>query len=104
MEKRAHERIPVNLGIRFLCDDSLYSGIVTNLSEKGMCINAVMCLSFNPNAKIKITLKDEDLTVTVRVKRVLMTDSFYDTLGIEVLNPTKEYLEFVNSLRCVCNV
>jgi len=102
MEKRAYDRIPVNLGIRFICDDSLYSGIATNLSEKGMCINAVMCLSFDPNAEMNITLKEEDLTLTAKVKRITMTDSFYDTLGLEVLNPSKEYLELVNSLRLVC--
>ena len=36
MEKRASERIPVNIETIFSYDDPLYYGIVTNLSKQGM--------------------------------------------------------------------
>jgi len=47
MEKRACERIPVNIEAGFSCNDSFYYGIVTNISKKGMCINTMMRLLFN---------------------------------------------------------
>ncbi len=103
MEKRVCERIPVNIEAGFSYNDSFYYGIVTNISEKGMCINTRMRLFFNSSVELLIISKEEGLNVPAKVSCiVMMTDSFSDAMGVEVLNPAKKYLEFVDSLRHVC--
>lgn len=68
----------------------------------GMCIETGMRLLFNPRVELLITLKEKGLNVTAKVSWILMIDSINDTMGVEVLNPPKEYLEFIDRLRPVC--
>jgi hypothetical protein len=99
MDEAKQENIPVRLKARFLCDDSLYSGMVTNLSDRGMCINTTMRILFNPSDKLLITLKEKNLNVSAKIKRIIMEDSISDSMDVEVLEPSEEYLEFVDSFR-----
>lgn len=99
MEKRAFERIPANL--EFHCFNMDYFGTVTNLSEKGMCINMRIPLHINSSDELIITFKEEGLRPPAKVKRIEMAYSLSDTIVVEVLNLSKEYLEFVDSLRPV---
>lgn len=99
MEKRRDKRIPAHIEAKFFFGNTLCPGIVTNISEYGMCIDTRMFLPFDANIELIIALKNEVLNVPVSVKRVVMTDSFYDTMGLEVLNPTREYLELIESLK-----
>jgi hypothetical protein len=99
MENRACERIPVNKEVSFFCDDSLYGGIVTNLSEKGMCIDMKIRLDIKVSTELLVTFKEEGLDVPAKVKRIETADSLSDTMGVEVLNLSRKYLEFVDSLR-----
>ncbi len=41
----------------------------------------------------------EVLKILAKVKRVTKTDGYHDGMGIEVLNPSEEYLDFVNRLK-----
>ncbi len=101
MEKRACERIPVSIETTFLSEDSLYHGIVTNLSKKGMCINMGMRILIKSSVELLIIFKENGLRIPAKVKRIEMADSLYDTIGVEILNLSKKYLEFLESLKTV---
>jgi hypothetical protein len=99
MEKRTCDRIDASLEAKFFCNNFLCTATITNLSEKGMCINTGMCLPCGTNVKLLIPVKEEILEVPVEVKRAAKREGFYDTMGLELLNPPQNYLAFVDSLR-----
>jgi hypothetical protein len=99
IEKRACERIPVNVSARFFVGNVVYTGMVTDLSEKGMCVKTQMCLPCNSKFELLIPFKEEILKVPVIVKRVVKTSDLYDTMGVELQNPSKKYLELVKNLK-----
>jgi hypothetical protein len=76
MEKRTLERIPVNVDVEFYCNDRVYHGTVKNLSEKGF-------------------------RLPVNLARMTTSPDSSDALGVEVQEPSREYLEFVYSMRFV---
>lgn len=104
MEKRRDKRVPSHIEATFFFGNTVCPGTVTNISEYGMCVDTRMFLPFDAHSEILISLKNEALNIPVSVKRVVMTDSFYDTMGLEVLNPTREYLELIENLKRSINV
>ena len=99
MEKRASERVPANLEVKFFCSDMFYSGIVTDLSEHGMFIRTGLCLPFESKFEIFFHLKEEIIKVPVTVKRIQKTEGFYDGMGVNLLKHTKRYLEYLDHLK-----
>ncbi len=99
MEKRACERISTKLYTGFSFDDKFYRGIVTNLSEKGMFISYRVNFPFNQSFELLILSKEKLLKIPVKVVRLIRGDRYYNAMAVEVLNPQKDYLEFVDSLR-----
>ncbi len=98
MNKRDCERIPSSLVVKFLQNESVCYGIVTNLSEKGMCIKSGICFPLDSKIKLQIPLKKGHLNIPVRVMRIDKTDDFYDTMGVELIKTTKKYLNIVQSI------
>lgn len=99
MEKRTSKRIPANLEVKFLCGGSLCSGVITNISEDGMYIKTGITLPDEANFEVSISFEGHNLKVPVKFKRIVESIGYFDTLGVEVLNPTKEYLELVSNLK-----
>ncbi len=99
IQRRLYERIPASLLVKFLYFNSTCYGIVKNISEKGMCIHTGICLPFDSKVKLIIPLKDDHLEIPVKVRWVSKTNDFYDTMGVELLNPSKKYLRIVNSIK-----
>ncbi len=99
MGKRALQRIPMNLHENHICDDMLHTGTVTNCSEKGMFISTNINFPCDPQFEILNPLKQEVLKVFVKINRLEKTGDVYDGMGVELLNPPQNYLDFVNSLR-----
>jgi hypothetical protein len=99
MTRRACERIPSSLVVKFLHENSICYGIVTNISEKGMCIKSGVCLPCDSHIKLQIPLKDQHLEVSVKVRRVVKDRGFYDTMGVELLKPTRKYLKIVDRIK-----
>ena len=97
MEKRTCERIDTSLEAKFFYGNYLHRGTITNLSKKGICINTVMCFPYGANIKLLIPVKEDILEILVQVKRVAKRDGFYDTMGLVILDPSQNYLEFLNS-------
>jgi hypothetical protein len=100
MERRACHRISVNVDIRFFCCSRVYTGTISNISKKGLLINTTeMCFPFDSQFEIFLPLKGEELRVPVSLSRILMLPDSHDSIGVELLNPSRDYLKFVNSLK-----
>ena len=99
MEKRAVERIPTNIKVRFHYNNANHSGTIINLSEKGMFISTKkIYLPFEMQFKISIPLNEKILRVQVNLSRIIMSPDSCDGLGVELQSPPKDYLEFVRNL------
>jgi hypothetical protein len=46
-----------------------------------------------------LPLKNEVLELPVKVKRVVKSERFYETMGVEVLNPPDKYFQIVKHFR-----
>jgi hypothetical protein len=99
MQKRAFERIPVGLEAKFFSGNGIYKGIVKDVSKKGMFINTSTCFPFDTLFEILIPLKEKELRVPVRVVRIVKTDGFYEGMGVDLMNPPSDYMEFFNRLK-----
>jgi len=99
MERRSDQRIPVRIEIRFFYGKMFYSGTVSDISKKGMFINTADCVPPNYKIVIIIPYKNDLLTVNSRVSRLRQNSGCFDGMGIEVLHPKNNYIEFVESLR-----
>lgn len=98
LEKRAFERIPAH--VDFHCFNIDCFGTITNLSANGMFIRSQkMRFPFETQFEILIPLKGEELRVCARVRRITRSRSYYDGIGVELVNPSKNYLEFISRLR-----
>ncbi len=104
MKKRAFERIPSSLVAKFFCSNTIFYGVLTNLSENGMCFKTVMCLpseSIPPGSGIKlfVNLKKDCLEVPVKIIRIAKTAGFCDTMGVELLEQPSDYLQFIKKFK-----
>ncbi len=99
-ERRTYERIPTSIAVRFTYNrllDSLYYGTVDNISNNGMLIRTGTCFPSQTDISLFI-YKEKILMVYAKVRRVVKTDGFYRAMGIEVMGPNEEYLEFIDYL------
>jgi hypothetical protein len=104
MEKRAFERIPSNVDVKFYCSDRCYRGTVTDISENGMFISTKeMYLPFESRMNVCIPFRKEVFEVTVDFCRIIISPLFYTCIGLEIHNPPGEYMEFLESQRSVCS-
>ncbi|MBI5408568.1 MAG: PilZ domain-containing protein [Nitrospirae bacterium] len=99
MEKRAVERIPANLSARFFYGNMFYTGTILNLSEKGMFISTRRCLPCESMFVIIIRSESKLMQVVARVKRLAKDNGHYGGMGVELLNATVEYSEFIGGLK-----
>ncbi len=101
MQRRAFERIPANLRAKFLCGNSSYYATIKNCSENGVCINTSNFLPCGNAVELHVPLKKDVLKLSAKIIRILKIDDFNYTIGIELSNSPKTYLEFVETLRNV---
>jgi hypothetical protein len=66
-----------------------------------MCIKSGGCLPRNSSALLLIPLKDENLEVDAQVRWVKKTDDFYDSMGVELLEPPERYLHILDNIKSV---
>lgn len=98
-QRRIHDRIISSLYIKFSHADEEFSGIVRNISEKGMCINSGICFPVDTLIEIHVPLKKTDINLPVVVKWARQTDGFYDIMGVELMSLSGKYLRMLNNLR-----
>ena len=104
MEKRAFERVAVKLQARLFYGNMVYTGLVTNISEKGMFICTKM--QFPVHARLITALKAGDFTyqLTIKIRRTVRPGShpvcLEDAgLGVLLLNPPGEHIDFLTEAR-----
>jgi len=98
VEKRAFNRILVNINVRFFHGNIFYSGIVRNLSEQGMFIDTQKCLPSDSMFIVIIREENALLKVIVKVKRASTNADACLGMGVELLSPSAGYLDFIHGL------
>ena len=100
MQRRAFERFPSDIKIRFYSCDTDYSGIINNISENGMFITIdKMLFPFDSTIQLIIPFEEKLLKVPVKVVRMTKSDEVFDSIGVELTDNHQDYLELVNRLR-----
>ena len=108
-EKRAHERIPLDMEITILKFNTTYSGTLKNISQNGMYIETDkkplqgnsefdLHLTFKAKLKVFITFNHNTFEVPVLVKRLVEDRSPFIGMGVMLLNWSRSYWDFVDSL------
>ena len=99
-EKRASERIPADLEVKFYCCEEVQDGRVVNISRLGMFIkNWEMCFPFDEKLTILIPFEGGELHVFASLRRVEISPHSHDGIGVELLNPPEAYYAFLEDLR-----
>jgi hypothetical protein len=90
--------ISSKVNVRYFCCNSLCSANVNEISEGCMCIDTDCYVPLNSEIELLIPVKKNTLNVPVRVKGHLNTVCQHDVMRVEVLKPSREYLDFVDSI------
>ncbi len=98
MQRRAFNRVPANIKVKFFCCESQYDGTIMDLSEGGMYISTdEMRFPFDSEIDIIIPMNSDILKVPVKVMRITNSSDFYDGLGVAVIKPSTHYIDFVRN-------
>jgi hypothetical protein len=103
MENRTHERLPSKLQARLIYGNLFYAGSITNFSEKGVFIKAKMNLNVNSVFVLVLLISNRTVNVLGKVKRAAThvdhKKNIESGMGVELVNPPVQYLEFVKEQR-----
>lgn len=104
MEQRAFQRIPSSIKTRFYCNNTDYTGTITDISENGMFISTDK-VSFPFESELEIFIRQKALLIKVPVKicRLTKSDDVFDGMGVKVIHPVPDYLTFVQKKKKVFN-
>ena len=108
MKNRSYERMPFELKVQFLYFNSMYHGTIKNISQNGMYIETNESQPFHSKfdvhipfrSKIKILINSNNnvLEVPARVKRLVKNGAAFTGMGVKLLNPSPNYMDFMSSL------
>lgn len=98
MNERAYKRIDVSVNAHICCEPYRYQSTIINMSEKGVSIYTTMCFPIGTECSLIISGNDGMLEVQALVKHITKTEGFHDSMGLELVNPSRQYREFVNTL------
>ncbi|GBE06859.1 MAG TPA: PilZ domain-containing protein [Nitrospirae bacterium] len=99
MFQREFERIPVNIQVKYFNGITEHFGTITNLTEKGMFIRTRVSFPMKPRLRIIIPLEKDILRVSACIRSFGLSRNSYSGLGVEILDPRQNYLDFVGGLR-----
>jgi hypothetical protein len=98
-ERRGFNRIPVGEDVKICEGDLFFSGTVLNLSERGMFIGTRKYFQLDTIYLIVMRLKNRLLKLPAVIKRSTGSTGYYDGIGVELVNPPLEYVQFVETWR-----
>jgi len=99
---RTFDRIPVIIDVEINYDKKVYKGTLMNLSENGMFIRTNnMPSPLHSRIEISIPMNEEVISVSGKLVREENIRGYYNGIGVEVLNPSKNYIDFIYSLLTV---
>lgn len=104
MERRIYDRLPSKLHARLFYENIIYAGIVSNLSENGMFICTRVNFPLDSMFPISLLQNGESFKISVIVRRISRPHDYQTSkedngIGVALLNPPKDYLEFVSKCR-----
>jgi hypothetical protein len=99
MERRSSERIPTNLYVRFFYNKTVHTGIVTNLSSNGMCIETRMHIPLESRLEIYMLVKEAHLKISVKVSWQIRKNDRCCGMGIQLNQQQQHYKSLVESVR-----
>ena len=97
MNRREFNRIPINLMLKFPVGTNTVSAVIKDISPKGVNIESGIQYSIQSKFELTISFQDE-LNVFGRVVRLIKTENVYHGMGIELINPSKEYVSNISRL------
>lgn len=98
MARRSTWRIPIRLSVILNCGSRVCPATVTNLSETGMFISEVTGFAEDSQFDISIPLKEGVLHVPGKLVRLSKINGSKNGIGVELMDPPQNYLEFVENL------
>jgi hypothetical protein len=106
MERRRHKRKTIRLNAESITGDNNFSVFIENLSENGISMITApskIPKDFTPNQTVKLKLKLSsgeilDLMCKVSWSHRTAPRSLEFSVGLEIIKPPEEYIEFVRSL------
>ena len=102
MAIRTVDRIPVLIDVKIDYDKSVYMGTLMNISESGMFIRTnKMPSPLQSQIEISILLNEEVICVSGKLVREENIRGYYNGVGVEVLNPPQNYIDFIDNLLTV---
>lgn len=97
IERRSSERVPVGEEVK-ICEGNLFfSGTALNISDNGMFIGTKKRFPRETLSLIVMRLKDRLFKLPAKIKRSTLETGFYDGIGVELIDPPRDYVEFLNS-------
>ncbi|MBI5663837.1 MAG: PilZ domain-containing protein [Nitrospirae bacterium] len=102
LERRAYERFPDNLQARLFFGNMIYSGMVTNLSKKGMFVSTNVRFPVNTEFMLVVLLNNRTLKLPIKVRRSVKRESAYNSrtdcgIGVELLDAPQNYLDYIGT-------
>ena len=102
MGVRGFDRIPVLIDVQIKYLDSVYTGTLINLSERGMFIRInKMPTLMDSDIEVILHLKGEEVHISGRPVRKANIRGLYEGIGVQLVDPPKSYLDFLDGLLAV---
>ena len=95
MERRGIKRLSTNFEVQFFYDRAIHYGIVTDISEKGMCIKVGVSLPYHSGDRLIIYSKIEQLKIPYKILWLKECCNMSDAIGVEVLQLYDQHLKIV---------
>jgi hypothetical protein len=96
---RAFDRIPVLIDVEINYNKNVCTGTLMNISESGMFIRTnKMPSPLQSQIEISILLNGKLIRVSGKLVREENIRGYYNGIGVEVLNPPQNYIDFIDNL------
>jgi hypothetical protein len=96
IERRSSDRVAVGEEVK-ICEGNLFfSGTALNVSERGMFIGTKKRFPLEAISLIVLRIKNRLFKLPAKIKRSTLETGFYDGIGVELIDPPRDYQEFLN--------
>jgi hypothetical protein len=92
--ERDCRKTSLKVDAKYFWSSLLALGNVTDISKSCMCISTRYCVPLNSIFKLFLPFKSKILNIHVRVEGFEQANNNSDTMSVEVLNPSSEYVDF----------
>ena len=101
--KRKSERLDAKLQVSLFYGNIVYSGMVTNISEKGMFISTRRNFAIDTMLVTSLMVGEEPLKLPIQIMRransVDLNESPDNGVGVQILTCSEDYLNFFDKFK-----